>query len=156
LLVKRYICFHLKLIIIIRLLNGRIPCVLFHVNKNVRNQNKDNFSPWYYFVICARFAWFLYRDYILYYYIGFFLSNNENMLRHRYYNIRTRSVFRKWKYNRCGLERCCIRLLRYSTRTHNIFTCSNKKEKKIIMYKKIKYTFDVHFKGICFWITTKK
>lgn len=105
---------------------------MFYGNKNVQNQNKDNFFSWYYFVICVSFAWFLYRDYILYYYIGFFLSNNENMRRHRYYNKRTRSVFRKWKYNRCGLERCCIRLLRYCryyTRTHNIFTCSNKKEK---------------------------
>ena len=92
-----------------------------------------------YFVICAHFAWFLYRDYILYIILVFiFLSNNENMRRHRYYNKRTRSVFRKWKYNRCGLERCCIRLLRYSARTHarthtHIFTCSNKKEKIIII-----------------------
>lgn len=45
---------------------------MFYVNKNVRNQNKDNFSSWYYFVICVSFAWFLYRDYILNYYIGFF------------------------------------------------------------------------------------
>jgi len=74
------------------------------------------FIPWLH-------SWLLY---------WFFLSNNENMRRHRYYNKRTRSVFRKWKYNRCGLEQCCIRLLRYCryyTRTHNIFTCSNKKEK---------------------------
>jgi len=129
---------------------------MFHANKYVRNQNKDNFSPWYYlfsYLSAFRLVFIPWLHFLLLYW--FFLSNNENICRQKYYNKRTRSVFRKWKYNRCGLERCCIRLLRYSTRTHNIFTCSNKKEKNYhrllcptpISPKKITMTF-MHYISI--------